>query len=124
LLTDPRILILDEPTSALDPESEALVQDALAVLMKGRTTFIIAHRLSTVTQVDRILVLRHGRLVEQGTHSELMASEGYYASLVARQARGLFPSREGADTSAHHGHRPPSDAPVQLSLGILTPAPS
>ncbi|HZH03761.1 MAG TPA: ABC transporter ATP-binding protein, partial [Myxococcaceae bacterium] len=92
LLKDPAILILDEPTSALDAESEALVQEALNRLMKGRTTFAIAHRLSTVVDADRILVLKSGQIVEQGTHAELLAVDGYYASLVRRQTRGLLPA--------------------------------
>jgi ATP-binding cassette subfamily B protein len=90
LLKDPAILVLDEPTSALDAESEALVQEAIDRVMAGRTTFAIAHRLSTVVHADRILVLRHGRIVEQGTHAELLRRGGYYASLVARQTRGLI----------------------------------
>ncbi|BDG07477.1 ABC transporter ATP-binding protein [Anaeromyxobacter paludicola] len=89
LLKDPAILVLDEPTSALDAESEALVQEALDRVMAGRTTFAIAHRLSTVVNADRILVLRKGRIVEQGSHAELMSHGGYYASLVSRQTRGL-----------------------------------
>jgi ATP-binding cassette subfamily B protein len=89
LLKDPPILILDEATSALDAESEALVQEALARLIRGRTTFIIAHRLSTVVSADRILVLKGGRILETGTHGELLARGGYYASLVHKQTRGL-----------------------------------
>lgn len=90
LLKDPPILILDEATSSLDAESEALVQEALDRLMKGRTTFVIAHRLATVVHADRIIVLKHGRIAESGTHQELMRLRGYYASLVERQTRGLI----------------------------------
>ncbi|MEM1115972.1 MAG: ABC transporter ATP-binding protein [Bacteroidota bacterium] len=85
LLKDPPILLLDEATSALDSESEAAVQDALAVLMEGRTTFVIAHRLATVRDADRILVLDGGRVVERGTHAKLVAEGGLYARLAARQ---------------------------------------
>jgi ATP-binding cassette subfamily B protein len=91
LLKSPPILILDEPTSALDAESEQLVQQALDRVTRGRTTLVIAHRLSTVVDADRIVVLRGGRLVEEGTHRDLLARGGYYASLVEKQARGLLP---------------------------------
>ncbi len=85
LLKDPRILLLDEATSALDSESEALVQEALARLLRGRTAFVIAHRLATVRDADRILVLDHGRIVEDGTHADLVARDGLYRRLAALQ---------------------------------------
>ncbi len=85
LLKDPRILLLDEATSALDAESEALVQDALTRLMRGRTSVVIAHRLSTVIGADRVVVIDGGQVVEAGTHAELMARGGVYARLVEKQ---------------------------------------
>jgi ATP-binding cassette, subfamily B, bacterial MsbA len=81
LLKDPAILILDEATSSLDSESERLVQDALETLMEGRTTFVIAHRLSTVRRANRIVVLDQGRIVEEGTHEELLSNAGLYKQL-------------------------------------------
>jgi subfamily B ATP-binding cassette protein MsbA len=85
LLADPRILILDEATSSLDSESEGLVQAALERLMEGRTTLVIAHRLSTVRDADRLIVVSEGEIVEEGTHDELIEANGLYARLTEAQ---------------------------------------
>lgn len=85
ILSDPRILILDEATSSLDSASEALIQQGLAVLMRGRTTFVIAHRLSTIRRADRILVVDGGEIVESGSHTELLAKGGRYREMYERQ---------------------------------------
>ena len=90
ILKDAPILILDEATSSLDSESEGLIQEALWTLMKGRTALVIAHRLSTVRRMDRLVVIEHGRIVEQGPHDELLAHGGIYASLWAHQSGGFL----------------------------------
>jgi subfamily B ATP-binding cassette protein MsbA len=100
ILADPRILILDEATSALDSESEAFIQMGLAQLREGRTTFVIAHRLSTIRTADQILVLDQGKIVDRGTHDELLARGGLYQELWDRQQgvrsnQFLNPGEEG-----------------------------
>jgi ABC-type multidrug transport system fused ATPase/permease subunit len=85
LLTDHKILILDEATSSLDLQSESLIQEALERLIKDRTTFVIAHRLSTVINSDKIIVLEEGSIVEEGTHDELIDKNGYYYNLYKSQ---------------------------------------
>jgi ATP-binding cassette, subfamily B, multidrug efflux pump len=81
LLADPRILILDEATSSVDTQTEQIIQKALATLLKGRTSFVIAHRLSTITNADKIVVIHDGKIVEQGTHTELLVNQGVYYEL-------------------------------------------
>ncbi len=87
VLADPRILILDEATSSIDTRTEELIQDALKRLLKDRTAFVIAHRLSTVRNVNVVLVVEGGQIVERGTHAELLAQGGRYAELYKRQFR-------------------------------------
>jgi subfamily B ATP-binding cassette protein MsbA len=86
-LMNPAVVVLDEATSSLDTESERLVEDALERLLRGRTTLIIAHRLSTVRRADRVVVLDAGRVAEEGTHAELLARGGLYARLYQGQFR-------------------------------------
>ena len=113
ILADPPVLVLDEATSSLDSESEQAVQQALATLMRGRTTIVIAHRLSTILAADRILVLDGGRLVEVGHHNELLARNGRYARLYHTQFRHL------ANGQAEH-RRTGNDAVVSTDAGLLT----
>ena len=107
ILKDPAVLILDEATSALDTTSERLVQEALEQVLVGRTTIAIAHRLSTILAADVIFALDGGRLVEQGTHEELLELDGLYASLyraAVRRRRGAGPLRRRPPAGRRHGH--------------------
>jgi ATP-binding cassette subfamily B multidrug efflux pump len=90
LLKNAPILVLDEATSALDSEVEAAIQESLYELMEGKTVIAIAHRLSTIAQMDRLVIMDEGKIVEQGTHDELLASGGLYAELWARQSGGFL----------------------------------
>jgi subfamily B ATP-binding cassette protein MsbA len=117
ILADPRILILDEATSSLDSESEAFIQEGLRYLMRGRTTFVIAHRLSTVRRSDQILVIEAGRIIERGTHASLYAAGGRYYDLYTKQhgvESNLFlaPGEGGSDSKDERDSetQPPSSA--------------
>ena len=90
ILKDAPILVLDEATSALDSEVEVAIQDQLLGLMEGKTVIAIAHRLSTIARMDRLIVLEQGRVVEQGSHAELIARGGHYAKLWAHQSGGFL----------------------------------
>jgi ATP-binding cassette subfamily B protein/subfamily B ATP-binding cassette protein MsbA len=94
ILAEPQILILDEATSNLDTESEQLIQASMATLLAGRTTFVIAHRLSTIHRADLILLMEDGRIVERGTHEELMRAGGLYRDMVRRQMEAHAPDVE------------------------------
>jgi ATP-binding cassette subfamily B protein len=85
IMADPKLLVLDEATSNLDTESERLIQQSLAVLMKGRTSFVIAHRLSTIAGADLIVVMENGQISQTGTHAELMNQGGKYRTMVEQQ---------------------------------------
>ena len=85
MISDPPMLILDEATSSIDTRTEIRVQNAMKELMEGRTSFVVAHRLSTIMEMDRILVMRDGNIIEQGSHAELMARGGFYAELFNSQ---------------------------------------
>jgi len=122
ILKDPRVLILDEATSSLDSESEALIQEALERIMVGRTSLVIAHRLSTVLSADMILVLDNGQIVQRGTHEELLAHGGLYRQLYERQFAAASKAMEqmapgadeaGADLPFTGHRRPPFDRPRQ-----------
>jgi ATP-binding cassette subfamily B multidrug efflux pump len=95
LLKDAPILVLDEATSALDSEAEAAIQDQLATLMAGKTVIAIAHRLSTIAAMDRLIIMEKGQIVEEGSHAELIARGGLYASLWARQSGGFLAKDDG-----------------------------
>jgi ATP-binding cassette subfamily B protein len=124
LLADPRILILDEATSSVDMQTERLIQQALRVLLKGRTAFVIAHRLSTVRDADLILVMRDGQIAEQGSHDELMALQGLYYKLVtAHKSRGADmaptpPNPFQPEMPVHEVIVPPTPADAAANVSV------
>jgi subfamily B ATP-binding cassette protein MsbA len=124
VLADPRILILDEATSSLDTESEALIQEALAHLLRGRTTFVIAHRLSTIRRAEQILVVEGGQVVERGTHASLYAAGGRYLEMYTRQhglqANLFLAPGEGGEREAPAAAE--AEAPAADGLALLDQA--
>lgn len=100
ILKDAPILVLDEATSALDSEVEASIQSALSRVMQGKTVLAIAHRLSTLAEMDRIIVMERGQIVEQGSHSDLLAQDGLYAQFWTRQSGGFIRTDEEASAAA------------------------
>ena len=122
LIRKPSILLLDEATSALDAESEYLVQQAIHKNLKGRTVMIVAHRLSTIEKADKIIVLDHGQIVEQGSHRELLRQNGLYAQLVQKQMAGpdadsVMGSKSGTSTPSHsYFPASPIHSPPALSV--------
>jgi len=115
ILTNPRILILDDATAAVDPETEDLIRRGMRVVMQGRTTFIIAHRISTVKRADVVIVLEEGRITQIGTHNELMQQEGHYREIAAVQLYGEdgAPKEDDAEHPSHMRRlRDPNSFPV------------
>jgi ATP-binding cassette subfamily B multidrug efflux pump len=99
ILKNAPILVLDEATSALDSEVEAAIQESLSTLMAGKTVIAIAHRLSTIARMDRLVVLDRGRIVEQGTHDQLLRLNGHYAALWRRQSGGFIDAGEASQAA-------------------------
>ena len=121
LAADPSVLVLDEATSSVDTQTEALIQDGLRRLMRGRTSLVIAHRLSTIQDVDRIVVLHHGRVREVGTHADLLARGGIYARLYQLQYLGdrslRTPPGAGAGAGTRAGPAAPATPAVDTGVG-------
>jgi ABC-type transport system involved in Fe-S cluster assembly fused permease/ATPase subunit len=127
ILKDPRILILDEATSALDTRTEQEIQSALRGVSRGRTTLVIAHRLSTVVEADEIIVLADGQIAERGTHAELVAAEGIYSGMWRRQAQAVALAEAAAaarDISPPVADQAGADLDSLSSVGSSAPAPA
>jgi ABC-type multidrug transport system fused ATPase/permease subunit len=112
ILTNPRILILDDATAAVDPETEEMIRRAMKFVMNGRTTFVIAHRISTVKRADLVIVLEDGRITQAGTHAELMERHGHYREIAAVQ---LYGDEEPEDRMQHPSHMDRVQDPRQFA---------
>ena len=117
ILTNPRVLILDDATAAIDPETEDLIRRGMRLVMKGRTTFIIAHRISTVKQADLVIVLEAGRITQIGTHDQLMREDGHYRAIAAVQLYGEEEFRAPSEDSPSHMDRLRDPKGLQTAIG-------
>ena len=123
ILKNPRVILLDEATAALDSETEQHIQKALKELSEGRTTLVIAHRLSTITSANQILCIHQGRVVEQGTHQELLALNGRYSMMWAKQVKAEARARGSTDidgSSSDEGQRSPVSSDGDEEIGVLS----
>jgi ATP-binding cassette subfamily B protein len=124
ILTDPRILVLDDATAAIDPETEDMIRKAMNVMLKGRTTFVIAHRISTVKQADLVIVLEHGRVAQTGKHDDLMNQPGHYQEIAAAQLYGddeRLPNQELKPSHMDRVQDPDKIAAEQATLPLVDP---
>ena len=117
VLKDAPILILDEATSSLDSVTEKAIQETLSDLMRGRTVLVVAHRLSTIAHLDRILVFDGGRIVEDGSHAQLLAAGGLYETLWTRQAGGFLP--DNSDSAAELANKTGGSVPIAALFPII-----
>jgi ATP-binding cassette subfamily B protein len=120
ILTNPRVLILDDATASVDPETEDLIRRAMKFVMHGRTTFVIAHRISTVKQADVVLVLERGRITQIGTHDELMDAEGHYREIAEVQLYGDTIARDTEGRSASHMDRVGNPRTVEADVAEVS----
>jgi ATP-binding cassette subfamily B protein len=119
IVTNPRVLILDDATAAVDPETEDLIRKAMRFVMKGRTTFVIAHRISTVKSADLVIVIEQGRVTQMGTHEQLMRAEGHYREIAAVQLHGDEVARNAAGETLSHMDRVQEPGRVEMAKAAV-----